>query len=227
MNISMLFKAVTAILILAIMGVAVMVVNTMTTKHTVPRTAAERDIMDSLDAVKANPQSVDALLSLAAAYAGSGKYADAVPVLNRVLKLDAKNVKAHYMLGVVAREQGKLDDAVSYLKKASGLKGEDGPVYNDIYFELGKTYHQQGRKSQALEALETAKSFGLPLYLYTEIAKIAEEIGDKEQAKMNYLSVLMRDINNEEALASLKRLGVDQKTISKTIEDGRGSKVEH
>lgn len=218
---SVLFRSIIAILLISILVAGWLVVRVALQKPTVPRTAAERAIMDGEAAVKADPRSVNARLSLAAAYAGTGRYGDAAKILNIAIKLAPKNVKAHYMLGVVYKDQGQLDKAIASFKKAAGLEGELGDIYNDIYFELGKTYEQKGDYKSAIDAFLKAEDYGVPLYLLRELAMAYEKTGAVEDAKIAYLNILERDVENADALKALKRLGVSKQIIEEVQRSGR------
>jgi len=217
-----LFKLVIAAILVLIVVTGGFVIRAMIYKPEIPRTAAERAIMDGEQAVKSDPKNVNARLGLAAAYAGSGRYGDAKKTLDIAIKLDPKNVKALYMLGVVYKDQGQVDKAIETFKKAAAIEGEIGDIYNDIYFELGKTYADKGDYSKAIESYEKAKNYGIPVYLLIELAMAYEKTDQIENAKITYLDIIERDIENTEALDALKRLGVSKDVIEEVQKSGRG-----
>lgn len=217
-----IFRSLIAFLLISILVIGLLVIRAALQKPAVPRTAAELGIMDGKAAVKADPKNVEARLTLAAAYAGVGRYGDATKTLKVALKLDPKNVKAHYMLGVVYKDQDQPDKAIVSLKKAGGIEGELGNVYNDIYYELGKVYVQKGSYKRAITAFLKAKEYATPLYLLRELAMAYEKVDAVEDAKLEYLNILERDIENAEALKDLRRLGVSEEIIEEVQSSGRG-----
>lgn len=216
-----IFRSLIAILLISILVIGLLVIRAAFQKPTVPRTVAELGIMDGKAAVKADPKSVEARLTLGAAYAGVGRYGDATKTLKVALKLDPKNVKVHYMLGVVYKDQDQLDKAIVSLKKAGGIEGELGDVYNDIYYELGKVYVEKGSYKRAITAFSKAKEYATPLYLLRELAMAYEKVDEVEDAKLEYLNILERDIENTEALKDLRRLGVSEEIIEEVQSSGR------
>ncbi|MHB0977741.1 MAG: tetratricopeptide repeat protein [Candidatus Aquicultorales bacterium] len=217
----LILRGLIAVLLIAIVASAWFVIQVALTKPTTPRTAAERSIIDGEEAVKADPSSVQARLLLASAYAGAGQFANSEKQLNIAIKMEPKNVRAHYMLGVVYKDEGKMDDAINILTKAAKLEGEAGDVYNDIYYELGTAYMAKGDYNKAIDAFIEGEQYGMPLYMLKEKAVSFEKVGAKEEAKITYLNILARDIENQEALAALKRLGVPKSVIDETIRDSR------
>lgn len=218
----LILKVTVAVLVIAIAVSGFFVVRTALYKPTAPRTAAERAIMDGEEAVKANPKSVPARITLASAYAGVGRYGDAIEQLNIAVKLDPKSVQAHYILGVSYKEQGDYDSAVATLKKAASIGGEAGEVYSDIYYELGTTYQKKGDYRSAVTAFLESDRYEVTLYTLRELAISYEKIGAIEDAKLSYLNILYRDVENKEAIDALKRLGVKEDVIKETQLEGQG-----
>ncbi len=100
-----------------------------------------------------NPFNLVALLSLGSILSVSGRHADARPLLERVNEIEPQ-AQSYYMLGLGAREEGRMKDAISFLKQAV----EMDPEHEDAIFALGMAYLTRGwtRKaricfSQALE----------------------------------------------------------------------------
>lgn len=217
-----LLRGFIAVLLIAILISGWLVVQSVIQKPTVPRTAAERAIMDGEEAVKADSRSIEARLTLAAAYAGAGRSQDALNQLKVATRLDPRNVRAHYIMGVVYKDQGKADDAIASLTKAGALKGEIGDVYGNIFYELGSVYKQKQDYKNAIEAFKKAESFSITPYLLKELAECYEKVGAIEDAKLAYLNILQRDVENADAIKNLTRLGVSKKIIDDVKRSGVG-----
>jgi len=215
-----LLKGFIIILLIAIFVSGWFVIRAMIYKPTVPRTAAERAIMDGEEAVKADPSSVEARLGLAAAYIGVARYEDAIKQLNVAKRLDPKNVRAYYMLGVAYKDQNRLDEAILNLKKAGELQGETADVYGNVFYELGMAYKQKKDYYNAIEAFDRTLSYGVNLYALKELAEAFERVGSRKEAEITYLNILQRDVENRDALAALKRLGTDKKIIEEVQRSG-------
>lgn len=77
-----------------------------------------------------------------------GKYEEAVQVLLEIIKRDPKHSDAHESLGMIRYKQGKLDDAIEWMKKLSQIR----PDYAMAYTNLSVFYMKKGLKELAEEA---------------------------------------------------------------------------
>jgi spermidine synthase len=81
-----------------------------------------------------------------------GNYQAAVPIYERVLKLDPKNVQALNILGVMNIKTGHLQTAEDYLRRAVRLR----PNCGSARYNLGHLLEQTGRHAEAVEQWEKA-----------------------------------------------------------------------
>ena len=92
--------------------------------------------------------------------------------------------RAAYIAGLAARQQGKLNLAARWLRRAS-RQGEEA-VVTDARAELGIVYHQQGKYGRAARVLERASQDLLgndraQALLFAGIAR--QKLGDWDQAR--------------------------------------------
>jgi tetratricopeptide (TPR) repeat protein len=110
-----------------------------------------------------NQQALPYLQKLAAVYQDNpkvldylarttGNYQAAVPIYERVLMLDPKNVQALNILGVMNIKAGNLQVAEDYLRRAVRLK----PGCGSACYNLGHLLEQTGRHAEAVEQWEKA-----------------------------------------------------------------------
>ncbi len=81
-----------------------------------------------------------------------GNYQAAVPIYERVLKLDPKNVQALNILGVMNIKAGNLKVAEDYLRRAVRLR----PNCGSARYNLGHLLEQTGHHAEAVEQWEKA-----------------------------------------------------------------------
>ncbi len=93
-----------------------------------------------------NPKVLDYLARTA------GNYRAAVPIYERVLKLDPENVQALNILGVTNIKAGNLQTAENYLRRAVRLQPDCGSAR----YNLGHLLEQTGRHAEAVEQWEKA-----------------------------------------------------------------------
>lgn len=77
-----------------------------------------------------------------------GKYDEAIAVLLEIIKRDPKHSDAHESLGMICYKQGKLDDAILWMKKLAEIR----PDYAMPYTNLSVFYMKKGWKELAEEA---------------------------------------------------------------------------
>jgi len=84
------------------------------------------------------------------------KFAEAAAALNKSIALDNTDYLAHYYLGVIYFEQGKFQEAVEPLTKATTLN----PGYANAYRLLAAVYEKLGDKTQAEKYTKLAQEKG-------------------------------------------------------------------
>ncbi|MDJ0840402.1 MAG: tetratricopeptide repeat protein [Acidobacteriota bacterium] len=96
--------------------------------------------------IEVSPHQPLALLSMGSILTGEGKFDEARPFLERAVELEP-GAQGYYLLGLSARENGKLKEAIDFLGYATELD----PEHEDAVFALGMTYLKRGwtRKARA------------------------------------------------------------------------------
>ncbi len=100
------------------------------------------------DAVRLQPDLIDARMSLVYVYRWTGRNGAAVDELRRILARQPSNDDAHRELGEVLASEGRYDDALDELGRADALR----PQYWRTEQSLGMLYMNAGRFTDAIEA---------------------------------------------------------------------------
>jgi tetratricopeptide (TPR) repeat protein len=99
------------------------------------------------DALKANPRNVPALQVLANALLLQNRIADAIARLEAATRGN-HDPQIETMLGIVLRQAGRIDDALSWLKRAVKRR----PPHAPAFYELGCLLSFLNRDDEAVEA---------------------------------------------------------------------------
>ncbi|RLC66939.1 MAG: hypothetical protein DRI48_03555 [Chloroflexi bacterium] len=110
-----------------------------------------RDLL--LAMAKEGPHHVPTYALLGQAYANLGDWEEAEWWCRQAIRLDKLALDAYYILALVLQHQGRIDEAISAMKKV---------VYIDRHYVLGHfgladLYHSQGQLPQALKSLDNAR----------------------------------------------------------------------
>ncbi len=208
------FLKICILLALLAIGVAVVLVikASFFDQPMVPRTAAERDIMDAEAAVNADPLSEKARVALSLAYAKVGRYNEAIEQADVAIRLDKASARAFYARGVAKSRTGDFRGAVDDLKRAIDLKTGNNELNQQAFFELGEVYMRQRNYKEAIKAYSGAVGNGPEAtYATMALANAYEKAGDIKRAVEQYKIVLDYDPTNEDAERALIRLGVKVK----------------
>jgi tetratricopeptide (TPR) repeat protein len=140
------------------------------------------------EALRLDDQRIDALYGMGLAYYQLGELDQAGAAFQTVVKLNQDNPMqaldrrlqgAHYYLGLVLREQGRLDNAINEFRIALGLNRADA----DTLVELGRTFALKEQWEDAVAAFEVAVAY-VPDYVeaYRELEAAARAQGDEAKA---------------------------------------------
>ncbi len=142
-----------------------------------PRPAAQRTDVEILrDKVKANPNDVEALTSLADQYERANMYQEEIDLLQKVVALKPDMGYAYLRLGNAYNRLGQYQNAVSSYQKARTYMPKNPVVYNNIaisYGHLGKTDDEivSLRKAISLRPHYSSARFNLGLALLKKGAR--------------------------------------------------------
>ena len=100
--------------------------------------------------LKLTPGSPIAMYNLASSQVENGQTQEALPLLEKVVKLYNTPSQADYYLGRVLAAQGKYSEAADEFTRATSL---DGEIRLRSWYELSHIYRRLGQKQKALEAV--------------------------------------------------------------------------
>ena len=103
-------------------------------------------------ALQLKPNSLRALLSLAAAWSARGQAANSEQALERAIRLAPSDGRAWYQSGALAAKAGRGEDAIRKLEKAIALD----PDLPGVYTTLAEILERSGQNDRAAEALQEA-----------------------------------------------------------------------
>lgn len=108
-----------------------------------------------------------------------GNWAGAADAFRRELDVDPNHLEANLHLGNILREEGRYDEALVYLTRASRLRGA-APV---VKFSLGALYVSLGRLDEARRLLEDVQAI-TPTHVPTQmqLTILYTRLGLKEEA---------------------------------------------
>ena len=112
---------------------------------------ATKEFQAELDNVPENPQ---AMTFLADCKVQLGQPGEALPLLEKALKIDPRIAKAHLNLGIIDQDQGRQQDALRELTTAVRLTPQD----SNIHWRLARLYQAMGRKEEAKLEFEKTSS---------------------------------------------------------------------
>lgn len=108
---------------------------------------------------------------------------------------DDSNYLAFYNLGLLASDQDRLEDALTWLEKALALKNDDA----DILTALGTVHLKAGRDSEAEILFQKALKMGENEVIYNNLGTIFFRRKDYRKAKKLFRRAL--DINPDYQVA--------------------------
>lgn len=79
-----------------------------------------------------------------------GRFAEAIPIYQAILRHEPKNIGALNLLGVSLMQAGRLEDAAGAIKRALAADPDQGPAH----YNLGTILHSLGRYEEAVSHFE-------------------------------------------------------------------------
>jgi FKBP-type peptidyl-prolyl cis-trans isomerase 2 len=105
-----------------------------------------------LDAIKTDPDFLEAYFRLGVSYQQQGLLDEAISNYRKVLNLDADHLEALLNIGNALRTKARIDEAISYYNRALMLK----PDYAGVYNSLGAAYQDKGDFDNAITSYRKA-----------------------------------------------------------------------
>ena len=113
------------------------------------------EAVKELQAELANdPNHAQSMLYIADAYIQMNQYADAAPLLEKVVKTDPSLALAHLDFGILAATDGRNEDALREFLAAEKLNPKDV----NVHWRLGRLYRAMGKKEEAKAELDKAST---------------------------------------------------------------------
>lgn len=155
--------------------------------------------------VSRQPESAIGHYLLGAAFERTGKRAEAVAELRRVLQIDPDfHAALNYLGYTLAESKENLDEALSLVQRAVALEPDNG-AYVD---SLGWTYYQLGRNEQARGYLERAARLEpADATLQEHLGDVYVALGQNDRAREAYQRAL--DLGNDNTAAAKVRQKLD------------------
>ncbi|MBI2679809.1 MAG: tetratricopeptide repeat protein [Candidatus Solibacter usitatus] len=104
-----------------------------------------------MDAATLNPHDAEPHYQLGLIHQQRRQYGPAIAEFRRAIEIDKTEVDAQFQLGRIAREQGRLDEALVYLQAAAALDPKHS--VGEVWREIGATHLAAGRLEEAAAAL--------------------------------------------------------------------------
>ncbi len=109
----------------------------------------------------------------------AGDLVKARAVLKKLLSIDSKHLEGLILMGMVAREEGKKEEALSWHRKARRVLEDDPWLLYQLYLDFVAT----GEWEEALDALELLLKRGKPsVGLYKELMKVSLKLDKVDKA---------------------------------------------
>jgi Flp pilus assembly protein TadD len=113
---------------------------------------AFEDVAGAELAVRYAPDDKVNQTNLGSSYARAGRFAEAIPHLERALRLDPRSANAHNYLGGALLAEHKVQEALVHFRHASELAPND----EQLHFNLGKVLDEAGQPAEAAQEFERA-----------------------------------------------------------------------
>ena len=143
----------------------------------------EMAIDEFLAATALDPDNIEALAHLAAAYGALGRFREADVAINRALGLDPVNIDARVGAAILTFRRGLYPEAEVQLKGIC----ERNPAHGPAHFYRGEALNRLGRVDEALETMErTIQLQPRNWRAYHTLGMLFDRKKDREQASEMY-----------------------------------------
>ena len=143
----------------------------------------ELAIDEFLSAQELDPDNVDALAHLAAAYVALGLYVKADRAINRAIRVDPGNTHVRISAAILSFRKGLYADAEVQLKGICDMNPAHGPAH----FYRGEALNRLGRVDEALESMERAVQLQPRNWrAYHTLGMLFDRKNDRERASEMY-----------------------------------------
>ena len=152
-----------------------------------------------------------------------GYYQQAIAKFQQATTTDAKDPDAFYNLAATYHRLGKLNNTKADLAQAENLYNQcldRDPNHGDCYRGLAVLLAEEQRSDEAQRLLQGwATRNPAKAAPKVELARLAEELGDKQTAKNNLVEALAIDPYDSRALAALGRIHEEAGNTAQALSD--------
>ncbi|MGV2292389.1 tetratricopeptide repeat-containing glycosyltransferase family protein [Trinickia sp. YCB016] len=106
-----------------------------------------------------NQRQLDTLLQQALALQQNGALAEAEELYREILAIRPKHFDALQLLGALSLQAGRLDDGITFLKKAVSINGMHAPIHSNLAFALNAKQQYKDALASANRALALMPNF--------------------------------------------------------------------
>jgi tetratricopeptide (TPR) repeat protein len=150
-------------------------------------------------------------LRLGADYARMGKLPEAINELQIVIKQDAENVQARYLLALIYSSQKDFDKAAVEYEAILTYFSKAQPENKEIYGYLGQLYYSQKQYDKAIKQFEIVLSLDpTNTYVIFLLGSLYLETNNKKQAVEYFLRCTKVDPQHDGCLNSLGYLYAEE-----------------
>jgi Flp pilus assembly protein TadD len=165
-------------------------------------------MLECREALKYQPDYVEALNLLGAGLSTTGQMTEAIQVLRRAVELAPANAEAHFNLALALEKADRLEEAANEYRTAIATR----PEYPEATCALGKLLLREGKTAEARREFERALYLNPDLAdAHYNLAKILRLQKDDAQAKVEFaeFSDLMSRQPNAIQSAQLSNQGLE------------------
>jgi len=154
------------------------------------------------DALRANPKSTTALISLAVIKQQQRKYDDARVLLQKCIAIEPDNEQANYRLGVGYFQRGKMDDALACFEKSVAKSGENARAHHYLGIIAGRLGNRHRAESEFKQALAIDPKYG-DAHFNLAVLYATSKPPDWDLARKHYRTALDQGMKTDAALEKL------------------------
>jgi Tfp pilus assembly protein PilF len=154
------------------------------------------------DALRANPKSTTALISLAVIKQQQKKFDDAKVLLEKCLAIEPDNDQANYRLGAGYFQKGKLEEAQACFEKSVAKSNDNARAHHYLGIIAGRLGNRNRAESEFKQALAIDPQYG-DAHFNLAVLYATSTPPDWELARKHYQNALDRGVKTD---ANLERL---------------------
>ncbi|MCL1464913.1 tetratricopeptide repeat protein [Argonema galeatum] len=144
----------------------------------------------------------------------TGQISQAESICQQILQQQPDCGEALHLLGAIAHQSGKLDDAIIYYLQCIAFS----PNYAEAYYGLGAALHQQGQLLEAISYYQQAITLK-PNYIdaHFDLGNAFKQLGNLSAAVNHYQQTIAFNPNDAEAHANLATIYLEEGFIVPAI----------